>query len=502
MKLHTGIEPLDGRLGGLTPGGAYVIAGVPGSGRLLAVLQFLAAGLSAGARVALIGATAPERVMEHGRHWGLELEQPWKDGRLRLLSFKPDFERRLLSAAEPGEVFAELGQLLGAGEGLERLGIHPGAPLWETRSGTSLASQFVRWAESLGSTTWATVASDLEDTLSPATDWVLQAASGLFYLERLPTGLHQLWIRRLSPPTMESGPITLEAAPGRGLVAPTGQLDRRRTDPAAGSEGRLAILCLAPAFPPELAAWAGVRHREVVELEAPLELVERLQGGEAFELILVYPDRGRIEEAVQACRVLRGLSPAPILVATEDRVRSTDRVRALEAGAADVLSAPLSVAELASRAERAREAAATGAPARRLSPPGGAAEGVLDGPSFAVAVRQRLARPEWSVFILVRFRAAPEVAGRVQEVLLSQVRGEAGDLVGRLEGGLGVVLQGAQEDQAAGFLGRVRRALGEGGGVEGGGGAVGADTWSGLRDRERIEALLAEGEAGSPSGAS
>lgn len=488
--MRSGIGPLDERLGGLRAGGAYIIAGVPGSGRLAAVLQFLAAGLEDDDRVALLAASSPQRVLEQGRHWGLELDKAWQDRRLRLLSFKPEFERRLLSAAEPGEAFEELERLLG--DGIARLGIHPGTPLWESRAGTSAASHFVGWAESLPATIWATVASDLDDTLSPASEWVLQAASGVFHFERLSSGLHELQVRHVSPPAEVGGPITLEAVPGRGLVPPSGSPSRRRTDAAAGSEDRLALLRLAAALPPEVGAWTRSRY-EVVEVDEALGLVERLQEGGAFGLVLVYAARERIDEAVQACRVLRSLTPAPILVATDDRVRSGDRVRALDAGASDVLSGPLSIAELASRAERMQETGAGAARVRRPAAPGGAGEGVLDGPSFARAVRERLSRPKWSVFALVRLRGPGASGERVRGALVAEVRDREGDVVGVLDDGYAVVLQGARADQAKAFLDRLRRSLG--GGLPG----VEAETLSGLADRERIEAILAEANTTSRS---
>lgn len=494
--MKTGIEPLDRRLGDLTPGRLHVLAGGPGSGRLVALFQFLAEGLEAGARVGLVGAIPPERLMEQSRHWGFRLEESWRDGRLRLLSFTPDFERRLLSAAEPEEVFAELGRLLGAMEGLERLGIHPGSPLWETRSGTNLASQFVGWTESLNATTWATLASDLEDTLTTATEWVLQAAAGLFHLERLPDGLHQLTVRRLSPPAAIGETITLEAVPGRGLVAPSARPGRRETDPAPGSEGRLAIVRLAPALPAELEAWAHSGHPNVVESKQAIELVERLQGGETFGLILVYLEGERIEAAVRACRVLGRLTEAPILVATEDRLRSGDRVRVLEAGARDILSAPLSLAELASRSQRVRVSGEGRGPAPGSGAPTGEAPGMLDEPFFTAAVRQRLAHPEWRIFTLVQLQPPAGMTERLLKALRSEVRDETGDLVGSLAGGFGVLLHGAEVQHAERFLRRVRKALG----IEDV--PLGVRIWSGLTDRETIDSLLTDGEAASPSVAS
>ncbi|UCG86520.1 MAG: hypothetical protein JSW71_21910 [Gemmatimonadota bacterium] len=254
MILTSGIEPLDRRLGGMHAGGVYVIAGAPGSGKLTCVTQFLNAGIQSGDQVALLSGTRPDHLFERASHWGLDLEQAWRRGRLRLLGFTPDFERRLVSAPDPQDVFDELSDLVGPG--VKRIGIDPGKQLWETRAGTSLSSRFTHWAERTGITAWATLGSDLKDTLSPATEWVLQSATGVFRMERLPTGLLQLWVHRSSPPVDSPGPITLELIPGQGLQAPATRLDRRRTDAPLGSERRMALLQLAQQLPQEIVSWA------------------------------------------------------------------------------------------------------------------------------------------------------------------------------------------------------------------------------------------------------
>lgn len=488
--MRTGIQPLDERLGGLRPGGLYVVAGVPGSGRLLALLHVLAAGLEEGERVALLSAAGPERVLEEADHWGMGLRKPWQEDELRLLTFKPEFERRLLSAADPGEVFGELAGLLQGGTA--RLAIHPGTPLWETGAGTSAASHFVRWAESGDATCWVTLASDLEDTLSAATEWVLESATGVFHLERLSGGLHELRIRHLSPPAGFEGPITLSSAPGRGLGLPTGPPARRRSDVPAESAAKAVLVRLGAELPQDVAAWLASSF-EVVEEAEPLGVVERLQEGEAVGLVLLFAARDRMGDAARACRVIRGLTPAPVLVATDDSVRSADRVRALEAGANDVVDAPLTVPELASRLRRARSSPSPEATPRSeaAAPPG--AEELLPPPRLAELVRERLERPEWRAFALLRIGAHGVSEERLGEALLAQTRAEEGDAVGRLGDRFAVLLSGARSEQALAFAERVRGSLADHGAE------LDVETLSGLADRERVEAALGEAGAATSS---
>jgi CheY-like chemotaxis protein len=167
-------------------------------------------------------------------------------------------------------------------------------------------------------------------------------------IERLPDGLRQIWIRRFSPPPDAHGPVTLELLSGKGLATPLGRLDRRSTDAPIGSESRLALLKLAADMPHEVLGWAR-RRFEVFEVDRPLRLITSLHDGESFGGILIFLDRAHSREAVEACRALRPLTAAPIVLAADDRLRAGDRTDALDAGANDFLSDNFSFVELTCR---------------------------------------------------------------------------------------------------------------------------------------------------------
>ncbi|MDH3455375.1 MAG: hypothetical protein OER90_00920 [Gemmatimonadota bacterium] len=480
-KIQTGIQPFDERAGGLRAGGVYVIAGAPGSGKLAAVLQFLHTGLEAGERVALLTSMAPDQVFEQAQHLGFDFEGAWTEGQLRVLGFAAEFDRLLLSAAEPARVFNELGEL--AGHDVARLGVDPGKPLWETRAGTSLSSRFLEWGKSFEATILVTVASDLEDTLSPATEWVLQSAAGVLKIDRLPNGLRQLWVRRISPPIDHQGPVTLALVPGKGYCEPIGRFDRRRTDTPIGSERRLLLLRLSDTVPAELLGWARNRY-DAIELEEPLRVVSRLQDGEEFGVVLVYLDREHSREAAEACRAIRPLTGAPIILATDDRLRATDRTLALDAGANDFLSDNFSLVELVSRIERAMQAASGQPQSRRAEDEPAAAppQAMVEAEEFARQIDERLIDSNALPFALIQFRCSGPVIRKLGEVLVDQIR-DAGDCVGKTPDGFGVVLQGARPRQADGYLARVRDALSQ---IKGGPADFEVTVISSATDREAI----------------
>ncbi|UCG86519.1 MAG: hypothetical protein JSW71_21905 [Gemmatimonadota bacterium] len=192
-----------------------------------------------------------------------------------------------------------------------------------------------------------------------------------------------------------------------------------------------------------------------------MRLVARLQDGAAFGSILLYIDKRHASEAVEACRAIRPLTAAPIIVATDDRLRAVDRTNALDAGANDCLSDNFSLVELASRLERAT-LTGRGLPSHRQSavviePPKVAA--MLDRSSFASAVDTRLGEPDGALFTLLIIRPTGGAGPRLGDILLQQIRGEVGDLVGETADGYGVVLQGARPSQAGSFLDRVSNEL-------------------------------------------
>jgi len=473
MSMRSGLTPLDERLGGLRAGGLYLLAGVPGSGRLVALLQFLSAGLSEG-RVALVTAAPPGRIFEEGREWGIPLEEAWHDGRLRLVTLREDFERRMTSAADPTEVYEELGEMLGSD--VKRLALFPGTPLWDSRAGTSLASRFLAWIEASGATTLATIGGTLEDATSPATEWVLQSAAGIFVLDVQDDGHRKLIIQRVSPAPADPGPIPLDLQPGKGFVAgmPRGS-GAGAARPTAASR-KLLLVNVADGVPEEVRSWARDRYT-VSEADDVFRAVELVQEGpEAFGIILIHLDRSRISVARRACRAIRRLSPTPVILFSEEAVRASDRVRALESGANDFLSSPLSVIELASRVEHAiiaggrvlREPAESPSLAG-TSPEDGAlrdADGrdtvvMLDSSSFSDEIRSRLDEPGRNLFTFVHLRPEGSRAAvdRLRQGLLDTIRFEDGDLAGHLQDGVGVLLEGASVRNADAFIQRLRSKL-------------------------------------------
>lgn len=451
VNLATGIGPLDERIAGLRSGGTYLLSGGADTAKLAFLLQFLDAGLRAGERVALLCGAAPQDVLEQAEYFGLSIVSDWNEGRCVLLGFKGDYPRRVLHAPDPTEAFEELDRLIG--DPVARIGIDPGSFLWSTRAGTAMAQGFAEWADRSGATVVASVAAGLDDRPDPSTEWVLQRAAGVLHFARLSSGLHELEVRRLTPPVESPGPITLELTAGAGLVAPTGRIDRRSSDRPSDDEGPVLLLELGAGVPADLANWLA-RDREVERLDDAMALLRRLQAG-AAGLVCLYGERSRTDEAVDVIRTARPLTAAPLLLLSDHDLRSGDRAAALDAGADDVLSDGIDLKELDARIRRARESLRRQPTAEADGRPV-AVDGLLDAGEFHRLLVERLDSDD-ALFSLLRFE--PREVSDLGSVLVDSVRAESGDLVAVLDDGFGVLLHDARTQQAEAFLHRVQAAL-------------------------------------------
>ena len=454
MIISSGVGPFDDRVGGLRAGGLYLLAGAPGSGKLPFLLQFLAAGLEADEKLAFLGGYAPDELFEHAGHWGLEgLERAWRRGRFHVVGYRGEYPRRILNASDPEEAFSELTETLGGA--VSRLAVDPGTLLWETRAGTAMASAFLQWHEASGATAVTTAVTDLDENLPGATDWVVQRATGVFRFDRLRSGLRELTVYRIRPPIDDPGVITLEMRPGVGLTASGETPDRRSGDVALEDRRRLLLLRMTEAITEDLEAWLS-REFEVQETRDASQVVSELRAG-SWGGVCIAVERAGINEAIEICRTIRPLTPGAVVLLSRGQLRSSDRARAMEAGADDILRQDVVLRELKFRFRRAAacvagDRQAAGEPDRPRP-----IRDLIESTAFATEVGQRLTSPSLGYLSLL---IVPESVGpNVLSALRGSIRVEAGDFVGHVDSGYGVVLQDARGRHARIYMERALRSL-------------------------------------------
>lgn len=455
-RVLLGIKPLDDRLGGFEPGGVYVVAGTPGPAKLVAALQFLRTGIEAGERVLLVTGAETPGILDVARAWGIELAPAWEDGRLEILGFKDDFEMRVLRSTEPEDVFIELDHV--ATSDVRRIAVDPGSMFLRGGVRTILGRAFLDWARRHPATVCATLPVDSADSLPSSAEWLVHGTTAIMLMDRRPDGLFQVRMSQATPDSAESqDPITLQLTPGEGIGAPEGLPARRRRDRPSGDPDRLLLVSLVDTEGSDLETWAREMFDSDIVSES-LQGVETLQNeSRPYGGVLIHASRRRIREAVQACRVLRPMTAAAIVVASDDSLRSTDRINILDAGADDCLSGGVDFRELSTRIRQA--AAVGGKPApligvHRSAPPapiGGAVPWDL----FGNEVARRAADPDLSIFSVLSLRSTAASNADLATVMAERIRDKDGDLVACTSDGCSILLQGARKEAAQAFLDRL-----------------------------------------------
>lgn len=465
--IPSGIAPLDDRVGGLQAGGNYLVVGAPGPEKMVAALQFLHAGVALGELSLLVTNSDAEGILGVAKAWGFDLHDAWLNGTLRIIGFKDDFELRAIRSIAPEEVVEELDLLVGPD--VERIAIDPGAMLLTGGARSLLGSTYLHWARDHEATVVTTFSVDGGATSLPSSaDWLVHATTGRLLLEKRSDGLCQATLSRSVPvPGQREETISLELKAGEGLVVPDSYPSRRGIDRGHIDEDRLLLVSLGDSHASDLEAWAS-RVFETDVVSEPFEAIAKAQSDARYGGVLIHSPRQRVRDAIQACMALRPLTRAAIVFASDDAVRSTDRIQILEAGADDCLSGGLDFRELGLRI---KQSIATGAKpvlvdgsGDRASATAGLTPAESDGGRvpravFIEEINRRAASPDLAFFCVLDVTSAAMSANELEEALADQVRAEEGDIVYGGPERCAVLLQGAREGQLEGFLRRLRSQL-------------------------------------------
>jgi DNA-binding response OmpR family regulator len=435
-----------------------------------------------------------ESALSVARAWGFDFEPYWRSGSLKMLGFKDDFELRAIRSVEPEEVLEELDLLTGLEP--DRIAVDPGSLFLSGGARSLLGSSFLKWARSHPATVCTTFSVDGGATSLPSSaDWLVNATTGRLIVEWRSDDLYQMSLARAVPARGDRDEaISVRLKPRAGLVTPEGLPARRGRDRPGVDEKRLLLISLGSHHAADVEAWASGAFRADVVSE-PFEAVARVQGDASFGGILIHAPRPRIREAVQACRALRPLTRAAIVFASDDAVRSTDRIHILEAGADDCLSGGIDFRELDLRIKQAIAAgskpvpeAANGDGAAAAPSPTGEG-GSVTPHELSTEVQRRAASATSAFFCILEVAYEHLASDQLEQLLVDQVRSEEGDLVSRGSKGCVVLLQGAREGHLDGFLSRLRSRIQERAGREDDTG-LSLDVLSHPAESQRIGSLL------------
>lgn len=492
----TGVGPLDERLGGLEPGGSYLIVGAPGPAKMVAALHFVAEGASRGEPSVLLTGADARGIIEVGAAWGIDLAAPWRAGILQIVGFKDDFDLRAARSLEPQEVLEELSSL--QRDGVRRIAVDPGSMFLAGGTKTLLGGAYLRWARDAEATVCTTFSVDGDaNNLPSSADWLIHATTGRMVVERRGQDLFQIeMVRSIPDGTERNETVSLQLKPGAGLIRPESRPTRRKADRGDVDPDRLLLVSLGESHSPDLEAWVASAF-ESSTVSDPFEAVARVQDEGRYGAVLIYAARTKVREAVRACRAIRPLTHAAIIFASDDAVRSTDRVAVLEAGADDCLSGGLDFRELGLRIRQAVASGTRAAVVEGDETQAGASAmrpgGVVGMAAFRAEMDRRAGDPASAVFCVISVEAPGVEDGELAEVLAREMRDEDGDLLAT-RGGRGVVLlQGARGSQADPFISRLKGRLREA--AKKGGSRLKTEVLSHPAERERIRTFLGEADA-------
>ncbi len=335
-------------LGQLAPGVPVVLCGRSGTGRTVLALECLAEQLARGERALFLTAEPPRLVLDQARSLGLDLESPLREERLVLLELAAEAAQLLFSTGAA----ALRGALAEAAAGASLVVIDPLTALisefLEERELRSLVRELFAGSAEAGQVTLLTCAREALDA-TPLFERVLKESSGAWVSLSAEAGRRTLHVEKARLAGARGEPVPFEIAVGgcRILAAPDAPLPPLVGPPpaAGGSAARpprarrkLLVVEDDGLLREMYEDWLRERY-DVVTAEdgfAGLSAVLR----EHPDLLVLDLNLPRVS-GFEVLRALRGSgSRIPVLVVS-GILRTSDRLRALVLGAADVIGKPL-----------------------------------------------------------------------------------------------------------------------------------------------------------------
>jgi len=460
--IRSGITLLDERLGGLVEGRTYVMSGAPGTGKSVACMEFVSAAIEEGQHAAILTHDDPTDLMAQAEYLGLDFGKALHDDRLVLLRFQLDFARRFNRASSPDVAFDELKKLIGTTMP-SRIVIDSIAPFLEgsAASGAGLDA-LARFLDSISATAMITYPGDFAGLYDRRLEPMLQRAAALMHFSSDKDHLGRIDFRKVRYQVPSTAPIAFRVQAGSGIVAVANQTRRRERDLPEDTKRRILILNLSKSFPEELLPALNSRYDVSVRAGVTTALADlaKLEAG----AMLLDIRRDSLEEALALVRELRRAgSRSPIALVTAFNLRSSDRARALRAGADEFILTETHPDEFLHRLEsvmrRGHNAADEMEPETLVvtQPGDGKDLEPFDNDGFLSAIRSHLTQDRLPFFTLVTL--TPPAGSHLRplcDLALRSMRIDGGDLAGIADDSVLLYLHSSRRKDIAPFVERLR----------------------------------------------
>ncbi len=470
--IHSGIAPLDERLGGLAPERIHLLTGGLGTGKTAVCLHFLAAALSEGERAVMVTGDRGSDLKSLARYLGIDLDTPLRDGRLQIVRYRPEFPLRFAHSPSPERAFDDLRKMIGA-EPPARIAIDPLDPLLgEGGSVTAGSLALVRFLEELGATALLTHGADTANNLDRRLDPLIAGSVAIIRLERGHGNIHYLGVVRARAADIPSAPLAFQIRRGAGIERYHGSRPVvGREQSAVRSMTRKLLVLYTGERPAVDVVDLLNRDYETVTCRAPTAGAALDLAATGIDGIVVAVTHDSVDASVSLIHRLNERPDiGPVVLAARFNLRSIDRARALRAGADEILATDMSPPEFLQRLAAAVSRAHAGRISPQysesliLQPESGGVHQPLNRDEFAAALASHVSEDnptQYTVDTLAPQEAADGSAAsgaldQLADLVMRSNRVRSGDLTSVIDDCVAVYLHGAHQDNAGAFVERVR----------------------------------------------
>ena len=418
----------------MCPKRPFVISGNPGTGKSVACLEFLRAGLDQGETVLLITHDEPADVLAGAAFLAMDLDRPLREERFILLRFQPEFARQLCAAATAHAAFEELEQHV-ANHSPTRIAIDSIVPFLDGGSASAHAVRsLIEFLDNTGATSLLTFPGDMVGMCDDRLEPVMHRSSAIFHLSTDKERNQRLESRKGRYGEDQPAPVSFRIVAGAGMVVLEPTVPRVRV--ADGAQPHVALLNMADKLPNELDGGLQQHFR----VSAPSHQVASLSAvaGADVQAVIMNVRRDVFDQSLQLVRDFRrGNTSTPVVFMTPYVLRSADRTRALRAGADDFIATITPASDVITRlrtivlgGHRHDLMSPMPEPGVVLQPSNGNANyQPMAGDALARHVRGYLDRPIPTFFTMFTIKPERGDVSAFAKLVLKIVRVESGDLV-------------------------------------------------------------------------
>lgn len=477
-RIRSGIEIIDGPLGGLVPGKPYLVYGEPGTGKTLFGLQFLNEGLLQGETCTLIAQENPEDLLTMGRYIDFDWGDHLASGRLIILEYLPNFGPRFSKSFNLTEIFDELQHLFDSDK-IDRLVFDPITPFVDSVNRINYSKVFAEFfalLEDLGSTTVLTLDEISGIHSSPFLRTLISLAFGAIHLRISPDLKRKMFFQKMKHQSELLHPAAYTIEPRKGIVPlvsgekPSRELATPRKKILVADHDRKTC--------EGIKRMLGRRYA-LTFVHDGIEALTKIVNN-PLDLIILDASLPKID-GFDICRRIRSQgSCVPVFLVSGERRRISDKINGFNLGADEYMLKPVNLLELESRvqavlqrgrdmkhpplppaggfSERTSRPSTRGSPRKRVS-------SSLSETAFKKRVAREIQRSPLNLFTLVscQFRRTDgqereELMRICTQILFSEVRED--DFVGNLGNGrVCIFLRGAGRESSATFIKRARKRI-------------------------------------------